>query len=92
MVPLLTKKKSFNRSFPNGIGSLIVADVGLVRIRRKVVTIKMPNILDDNVDELKVTVSHYNAFISPINIALVLFFTSKLISSLLFSFVNITIR
>ncbi len=27
MVPFLTKKKSFNRSFPNGMGSLIVDDV-----------------------------------------------------------------
>ncbi len=49
---------------------MIIDDAELVRIRRKVVTIKVFNILDDNV-ELKVTVDHYNAFISQINIGLV---------------------
>jgi hypothetical protein len=47
MVPFLTKKKSFNRSFPNGRGSLLVDDTVFVIIRIRVVTINVPNILDD---------------------------------------------
>ncbi len=83
MVPFLTKKKSFKRSFPNGMGSLSVDNTGIVRIRRKVVTIKMSNILDDSL-ELKVTVSYYNAFILLINIALVVFYFKNNIISVVF--------
>jgi len=65
------------------MGPLIVDDAKLVRIRRKVVTIKMSNILDDSL-ELKVTVSYYNAFILLINIALVVFYFENNIISVVF--------
>jgi len=65
------------------MGPLIVDDAKLVRIRRKVVTIKMSNILDDSL-ELKVTVSCYNAFILLINIALVGFYFENNIISVVF--------
>ena len=60
MVPFLTKKKSFNRLFPNGIGSFIADDTEFVIIRARVVIIKVPNILDDNA-QLKVTCYQHKA-------------------------------
>jgi hypothetical protein len=58
------------------MGSMIVDDTGFVIIKRKIVTINVPNILDDN-EELKVTINHYNEFILLINIGLVSFFHFK---------------
>ncbi len=55
---------------------MIVDDTGFVIIKRKIVTINVPNILDDN-EELKVTINHYNEFILLINIGLVSFFHFK---------------
>jgi len=58
------------------MGSMILDDTGFVIIKRKIVTINVPNILDDN-EELKVSINHYNEFILLINIGLVSFFDFK---------------
>ena len=57
---------------------MVVDDGEVVIIRRKIVTTHMPNIIDDSA-EVKVILNHYHAFISLINIVLVLF-TSIIIS------------
>jgi hypothetical protein len=54
MVPFLTKKKSFNRSFPNGIGSLIADDV--VIISKRAIPTQVVNMLtDDEISKVIIT-------------------------------------
>jgi hypothetical protein len=67
MVPFLTKKKSFNRSFPNGIGSLIADDV--VIISKRAIPTQVLNMLTD--DEIsKVIINHHHTLLSLISTVL----------------------
>ncbi len=59
IVPLWTKKKSFNRSFPNGIGSWILDDTEFAQIRRRVVTRKIVNISDEDGEGMTTTTDKY---------------------------------
>jgi len=54
MVPFLTKKKSFNRSFPNGIGSLIADDVVIIS-KRAIPTQVLNMLTDDEISKVIIT-------------------------------------